>query len=66
MGTTADEAFFVRCDAENNPPRRGGRQVADRDRSGAGAAGGICGDPLGRTDDSFEIEEKRGRGYGNG
>src|SRR5262249_14652210 len=67
VGATADEAFFVRCDAENNPEREmaAGRLLIEIGVALVRPAEFVV-IRIGRTDESFEIEEKQGRAYGNG
>lgn len=66
VGATADEAFFVRCDAENNPPDAAaqGKLLIEIGVALVRPAEFVV-IRLGRLEDSFEIEEQRGRGYGN-
>lgn len=67
VGTSADEAFYVRCDAENNPPAQAaeGKLLIEIGVAPVRPAEFVV-IRLGRVEDSFEIEEKQGRGNGNG
>jgi phage tail sheath protein FI len=63
MGAVPDEAFFVKCDDDNNPPREtdNGRLIAD-----VGVAPSIPFEfvvlRVGRQENEFEIEELRATG----
>ena len=67
VGATPEEAFYIRCDDDNNPP---GDMAAGRLMIEIGVAlvrpAEFVVIRLGRINDSFEIEEKKGRGYGSG
>jgi phage tail sheath protein FI len=67
VGTTADEAFYIRCDSENNPPALSaeGKLLIEIGVALVRPAEFVV-IRLGRLEDSFEIEEKQGRAYGNG
>jgi hypothetical protein len=67
VGASADEAFYVRCDAENNPDSEtaSGKLLIEIGIALVRPAEFVV-IRIGRVDESFEIEERQGRGIGNG
>ena len=67
VGGTAEQAFYVRCDAENNPDSETtkGRLLIEIGVALVRPAEFVV-IRIGRVGESFEIEEKQGRAYGNG
>jgi uncharacterized protein len=66
VGARAEEAYFVRCDAENNPDSETarGKLLIEVGVALVRPAEFVV-IRIGRIDESFEIEERQGRGYGN-